>query len=96
MLQEAWTPTKRDVCITTVHSSPERYAWERVAVFVKTSSSNAWITWTVSQADRTWSSSISGLPKKMAVLFEPFIIRRLKEQGLTVCAQKLIERQTEV
>ena len=39
-----------------------------------------------------------GLPKKMAlVLFEPFIIRRLKEKGLvhTVrSAKKLIERQT--
>ena len=39
-----------------------------------------------------------GLPKKMAlVLFEPFIIRRLKELGYvhTVrCAKKMIERQT--
>ncbi len=39
-----------------------------------------------------------GLPKKMAlVLFEPFIIRRLKELGITHTvrsAKKLIERQT--
>ncbi len=39
-----------------------------------------------------------GLPKKMAlVLFEPFIIRRLKEQGhvhTVRSAKKLIERQT--
>ncbi len=41
-----------------------------------------------------------GLPKKMAlVLFEPFIIRRLKERGYTHTvrsAKKLIERQDEV
>ncbi len=84
----------------TVRSSPSATCSRaRAAVSVRTFSASASITPVVrsSSSDPELKLNQCGLPKKMAlVLFEPFIIRRLKELGYvhTVrSAKKLIERQ---